>query len=81
VEGKSSLARIGLGVHVTAPTIHAGFEGLITLEIKNHGTAAIRLRPGMPICQLIFESVFGTPSVVLEGIFQNQQSVSGRGGS
>src|SRR5580704_8239118 len=25
VEGKSSLARIGLGVHITAPTIHAGF--------------------------------------------------------
>ncbi len=25
VEGKSSLARIGIGVHVTAPTIHAGF--------------------------------------------------------
>jgi dCTP deaminase len=25
VEGKSTLARLGLGVHVTAPTIHAGF--------------------------------------------------------
>jgi dCTP deaminase len=25
VEGKSSLARIGLGIHVTAPTIHPGF--------------------------------------------------------
>jgi dCTP deaminase len=25
VEGKSSLARLGIGVHVTAPTIHAGF--------------------------------------------------------
>jgi dCTP deaminase len=25
VEGKSSLARLGLGVHVTAPTVHAGF--------------------------------------------------------
>jgi dCTP deaminase len=25
VEGKSSLARVGIGVHVTAPTIHAGF--------------------------------------------------------
>jgi dCTP deaminase len=25
VEGRSSLARIGIGVHVTAPTIHAGF--------------------------------------------------------
>ena len=25
VEGKSSFARLGLGVHVTAPTIHSGF--------------------------------------------------------
>src|SRR5262245_27263639 len=25
VEGKSSLARLGLGIHITAPTIHAGF--------------------------------------------------------
>ena len=25
VEGKSSLARIGLGIHITAPTIHPGF--------------------------------------------------------
>src|SRR5262249_45148564 len=25
VEGRSSLARLGVGVHVTAPTIHAGF--------------------------------------------------------
>src|SRR5271165_530925 len=25
VEGKSSLARIGLGIHVTAPIIHPGF--------------------------------------------------------
>ncbi|HEV3387276.1 MAG TPA: hypothetical protein VG097_20830, partial [Gemmata sp.] len=25
VEGKSSLARIGIGIHVTAPTIHPGF--------------------------------------------------------
>jgi dCTP deaminase len=25
--GKSSLSRLGLAVHMTAPTIHAGFEG------------------------------------------------------
>lgn len=36
VEGRSSLARIGLMVHLTAPTIHAGFEGHITLEMLNH---------------------------------------------
>ncbi len=34
VEGKSSLARLGLGIHVTAPTIHAGFVGTIQLELS-----------------------------------------------
>lgn len=37
VEGKSSLARCGILVHFTAPTIHAGFRGTITLEIINLG--------------------------------------------
>jgi deoxycytidine triphosphate deaminase len=27
VEGRASLARIGIIVHLTAPTIHAGFNG------------------------------------------------------
>jgi dCTP deaminase len=27
VEGRTSLARIGIIVHLTAPTIHAGFNG------------------------------------------------------
>ena len=34
IEGKSSLARFGLGVHITAPTIHAGFEGSVRLEMR-----------------------------------------------
>jgi dCTP deaminase len=61
VEGRSSLARFGLGVHITAPTIHAGFNNPIRLEIFNHGELPIRLRTGMRICQLIFESTMGTP--------------------
>jgi dCTP deaminase len=60
VEGKSSLARLGLGVHVTAPTIHSGFNNPIRLEIINHGDVPIRLRTKMRICQLIFELTFGT---------------------
>lgn len=39
VEGKSSLARLGLGIHITAPTIHAGFKGQLQLEVVNHGPA------------------------------------------
>ena len=75
VEGKSSLGRLGLGVHVTAPTIHAGFEGQIQLEIINHGSVPIRLRPGMRICQLIFEQTLGTPEKGYRGQFAGQKSI------
>ena len=78
VEGRSTMARLGIGVHVTAPTIHAGFRGRITLEITNQGEIPIRLSPGLRICQLIFEMVFGTPSTGMEGIFQDQASVAGK---
>ena len=61
VEGKSSLARFGLLAHFTAPTIHAGFEGHITLEMMNLGPSPIILTPGMAICQLILEQVHGVP--------------------
>jgi dCTP deaminase len=72
VEGKSSLARLGLAVHVTAPTIHAGFNGRIRLEIVNHGPVPIRLRQGMRICQLIFEQTLGTPDRGYQGRFSGQ---------
>jgi dCTP deaminase len=80
VEGKSSLARIGLGVHVTAPTIHAGFgaeQGKpllpIQLEIFNLGPWRINLKAGMRICQLIFEEVREVPSAGYQGQFGAQQ--------
>jgi len=88
VEGKSSLARLGVGVHVTAPTIHAGFgckaddeqyEGSeLQLEIWNVGKLPIVLDPGIPICQLIFEIVDGTPERGYEGQFavQGPQTLS-----
>jgi dCTP deaminase len=34
IEGKSSLARCGLLVHFTAPTVHAGWDGPLVLESK-----------------------------------------------
>jgi len=80
VEGKSSLARIGLGVHITAPTIHAGFgagQGKpippIQLEIFNLGPWLIRLKANMPICQMIFEEVREVPSQGYQGQFGGQQ--------
>jgi dCTP deaminase len=72
VEGKSSLSRFGLSIHLTAPTIHAGFQGRIRLEIVNHGHHPVILRQDMRICQLIFEQTFGTPDKDYEGQFVGQ---------
>ena len=74
VEGKSSLARIGIGIHITAPTIHAGFSGNIQLEIFNLGPLHVRLVPGMPVCQLIFEQTLGTPQKGYRGQFFGQNA-------
>lgn len=59
IEGKSSFARCGLLVHFTAPTVHADFNGRLTLEMINLGRVSITLYSGMPICQLILEEVSG----------------------
>jgi dCTP deaminase len=72
IEGKSGLARIGLGIHVTAPTIHAGFVGTIQLEMINHGPMPIKLRPLMGICQLILETTKGMASNAYRGQFSGQ---------
>ncbi|MBB3769791.1 dCTP deaminase [Angulomicrobium tetraedrale] len=74
VEGKSSLARIGLIVHLTAPTIHAGSTGRIQLEIINLGPRPIRLRTGMKVCQLILEQTLGVPQRGYGGQFAGQRA-------
>lgn len=57
IEGRSSLARFGVSVHQTAPTVHAGFSGQLRLEISNLGPFTILLEPGTLFCQLIVESL------------------------
>lgn len=76
IEGKSSLARLGLLVHFTAPTIHPGFEGTITLEMINLGPASILLFPEMYIAQLIVEQVLGIPHRNPSS-FQGQRTTTG----
>ena len=56
------MTRCGILIHFTAPTIHAGFEGTITLEIINLGPIEFLLYPDMRICQLIIEEVKGIPT-------------------
>ena len=77
VEGRSTLARLGLSIHQTAPTVHATFKGQLRLEIMNNGPVACELTPGIAICQLILERL-GWPAVrSLTSAFQNQAQSSG----
>lgn len=54
IEGKSSLARLGVTVHQTGGWIDCGFHGTITLEMTNENVRPIILTAGMPIAQLVF---------------------------
>jgi dCTP deaminase len=62
VDGKSSLGRMGLAVHITAGFIDPGFRGNITLELKNVSNSRIVLRRDMSICQLRFHTMLGEVS-------------------
>lgn len=57
VEGKSSIGRLGLFVHVTAGFIDPGFEGSLVLELAC--VRPIKVYPNMKICQIEFARVEG----------------------
>ena len=55
LDGRSSLARLGLMVHVTAHRIDPGWSGNIVLEFFNSGKLPLALKPKMKIGALNFE--------------------------
>ena len=57
IEGRSSMARFGVSIHQTAPTVQAAFAGQLRLEISNVGPYTVLLEPGMRFCQLIVEKL------------------------
>ena len=78
VEGRSKQARLGLTAHITAPTIHAGFAGKITLEILNHGPFRVEVRPNRSqLCQLIIEEVSAVPKRAASVAFSEQATPLG----
>jgi dCTP deaminase len=62
LDGRSSLARLGLMVHATAHTIDPGWNGRITLEFFNCGPLPLALRPGIRICAISFETLMSPTS-------------------
>jgi dCTP deaminase len=82
VDGKSTRARTGLLVHLTAPTIHAGWRGKIVLEIANLGPFHFVLQEDDVIAQLTVAMVASPPDLALktaESATAGQRHVTGRG--
>lgn len=75
IEGKSTLGRLGLVVHVTAGYVDPGFDGTLTLELLNVAQWPIRLSYGMRIAQLSFDRC-GEPSTGYRGRYQGQDGVT-----
>lgn len=70
VEGRSSIGRLGVMVHVTAGFIDPGFHGNITLEIKNVSDRPFKLVYGDRICQIVFEELDTCCSIPYHGRYQ-----------
>lgn len=57
IEGRSSIGRLGLFVHVTAGFGDVGFCGYWTLEM--FAVQPIRIYPGISICQIFYHQIVG----------------------
>ena len=57
IEGRSSIGRLGLFVHVTAGFGDVGFCGFWTLEM--FAVQPVRIYPGVPICQIFYHQIAG----------------------
>lgn len=80
VEGRSSIGRLGLTVHITAGFIDAGFKGKIVLEVKNLSPNSIMLHEGMRVAQLVFEELTGDCERIYGECgnkYQNQENIIG----
>ena len=57
IDGKSSIGRLGIFIHVSSGFIDSGFIGNATLEIFNASDKEFELTHGMSICQIVFETL------------------------
>lgn len=61
IQGKSSLGRLGLFVHVTAGFGDVGFKGHWTLELI--AVQRIKIYPGMKIAQIVYHEISEMPKI------------------
>lgn len=73
LEGRSSIGRLGLFVHVTAGFGDVGFKGFWTLEM--FAVQPVRIYPGIPICQIFYHTLEGEITEYSSNKYQNNQDI------
>ena len=73
LEGRSSVGRLGLFVHITAGFGDVGFKGFWTLEM--FCVQPIRIYKGAEICQIFYHTIEGDYNPYSSGKYQNNKGV------
>jgi dCTP deaminase len=73
IEGRSSIGRLGLFVHVTAGFGDVGFRGYWTLEM--FAVQPVRIYPGVEICQIFYHQVHGSVSEYRSDKYQDNRDI------
>lgn len=73
LEGRSSVGRLGLFIHITAGFGDVGFSGFWTLEI--FCVQPIRIYPGVEICQIYYHDINGEYDPYKSGKYQNNDGI------
>lgn len=73
LEGRSSIGRLGLYIHITAGFGDVGFSGFWTLEIQC--IQPVRIYPMVEICQIYFHTIQGDFCTYENGKYQNNDCI------
>lgn len=73
LEGRSSVGRLGLYIHVTAGFGDVGFAGYWTLEIQC--VLPVKIYPMVEICQIYYHSIQGEYETYSGGKYQNNRGI------
>ena len=73
LEGRSSVGRLGLFIHVTAGFGDVGFAGYWTLEI--FCVQPIVIYPGVELCQIYYHTIQGDYEPYRSGKYQKNQGI------
>jgi dCTP deaminase len=76
IDGKSTRARTGLIIHLTAPTIHSSWTGNVTMDIANLGPFELVLQEYDVIAQLTVSTISSPPAKTMkDSVTYNQSGV------